>query len=155
MNTENINIIRLATPQHRIAARFLDLGLYFATFGIGWSIWNLIMWGSGQTPGKQILKIRVMNESTREFAHWGQMFVREGLLTSLFTIFWYLPMLSYLVIRQGQGLHFSPAVLIGLIGSIGVAVGILIFDFTKLFKPERKRLIDYWANTYVVNEAVN
>jgi hypothetical protein len=39
---------------------------------IGWLIWSLIVWGQGQTPGKQILKMRVYDKTTSKPAKWGQ-----------------------------------------------------------------------------------
>ena len=48
----------LATPQHRLGGRAVEAGLNFVTLGIGWLIWNLIVWTDGRTPGHQVLKMR-------------------------------------------------------------------------------------------------
>ena len=50
--------MRYASFQHRLGAYALDVVLASFTFGIVWLIWSLVIWGQGQTPGKQILKIR-------------------------------------------------------------------------------------------------
>jgi len=47
------------------------------TLGIGWLIWALVVFGRGQTPAKQVLKMRVVTLRTGEKATWGRMFVRE------------------------------------------------------------------------------
>ena len=51
--------------------------MIFVTLFIGWFIWNIILWGRGQSPGKQILRMRVMVLETRMGASWGTMFIRE------------------------------------------------------------------------------
>jgi hypothetical protein len=53
-----------ATTQHRLGGWAVDLALNFVTFGIGWFIWSLVVWGQGQTPGKQLLKMRVYDKTT-------------------------------------------------------------------------------------------
>ena len=64
--------LRLASFQHRLGALALDAVLFMVTFGIGWVIWSLIVWGEGQTPAKKILKIRVYAADTQRPATWGQ-----------------------------------------------------------------------------------
>ena len=88
-----------ANPRHRLAAYVLDSVLYGLTFGIGWIIWSLAIWNRGQTPGKQILKMRVYNKTTALPARWGQMLVRQALI--LPTI-WFL---GYLVIILNNGIR--------------------------------------------------
>ena len=50
-----------ASFQRRLGAIALDSRIYFFTLGIGWTIWTFIVRGKGQTPGKKILKLRVLN----------------------------------------------------------------------------------------------
>ena len=45
--------LRYATFQHRLGAYALDFALAICTCGIGWLIWSIVVWGQGQTPGKQ------------------------------------------------------------------------------------------------------
>ena len=67
----------LATPQHRLAGRAVDYGFYFVTFGIGWLIWNLIVWTDGRTPGHQVLKMRIYSTDTKKPVSWGHMALRQ------------------------------------------------------------------------------
>ena len=48
----------------RIGSALLDSLLLFATLFIGWLIWAAITAGKGQTPAKQLLKIRVVDATT-------------------------------------------------------------------------------------------
>ena len=52
-----------ATPLRRMIANILDFFLVFLTLFIGYLIWWLIVLGRGQTPGKQLLGIRAINET--------------------------------------------------------------------------------------------
>jgi uncharacterized RDD family membrane protein YckC len=143
----------LASPGHRIGAVAVDAGLYMVTLGIGWAIWNLVMWSKGQTPGKSLLKIRVMNEANGRPAKWGQMCIRQGLIGAAISFSCYL---SYMVLTIRQpldGARIAIVIVLGISSLITIGVGIL--DFVWLFGPKHKRLIDYWAKTYVVNEADN
>ena len=54
------NEYRYAPFQRRLGAIALDSLIYFFTLGIGWTIWAFIVRGKGQTPGKKILKLRVL-----------------------------------------------------------------------------------------------
>ena len=65
-----------ATPIRRLFAVLLDGLLFFLTLIIGYIIWWLIVLGRGQTPGKQLLRIRAVRRSG-ERAGWGTTFVRE------------------------------------------------------------------------------
>ena len=122
-----------ATPQHRLAGFALDIGLYIVTFGIGWFIWSLVVWGEGLTPAKQILKMRVVASQTGRKATWGHMAVREFLLPLAFGI----ALIPISAITFGLG----PLIWFGL-------------DSFWIFKQgENRRLTDIMAKTYVVNEA--
>jgi uncharacterized RDD family membrane protein YckC len=147
MNTE----LTLATPQHRLAANAVDAGFYIATLGIGWLIWNLIMWGKGQTPGKQLLKIRVYGEVKNRPANWGHMLVRQLLLPGMLTFFFYIPYLIYII---GDGRYTFDAISgVGMFLLVASYVALLIIDIVWIFGPQRRRLLDYLSKTYVVNEA--
>ena len=70
----------LATPGHRIGAIAVDIGFSIVTLGIGQFIWNLVVMAKGQSPGKQLLKVRVMSEVTNKPANWGHMAIRHFLI---------------------------------------------------------------------------
>jgi uncharacterized RDD family membrane protein YckC len=67
----------LAPVGRRIGAFFLSIVLVIVTLGIGYIIWGLIVWGRGQTPALQVLKMRVWRPATNSKATWGYMALRE------------------------------------------------------------------------------
>ena len=77
---ESLSKSVLATPGHRIGAIAVDIGFYIVTLGIGHFIWNLVVMAQGQSPGKQLLKVRVMSEITNKPANWGHMAIRNYLI---------------------------------------------------------------------------
>jgi len=91
-----------ANPRHRLAGYVLDSILFGLTCGIGWIVWSLIIWSRGQTPGKQILKMRVYNKTTSAPARWGQMLVRQVLILSV------IPTIGYLIISIKNGIRTYP-----------------------------------------------
>lgn len=119
---------RYASFQHRLGSYALDAVLLVVTFGIGWLIWSMIVWGEGQTPAKKILKIRVRHFETGAVATWGHMGVREFLIPLAVTI--------------ASNLTFGIAVIVWIIIEI-------VFYFTK----ESRTLRDLWVKTAVINEA--
>ena len=141
----------LATPQHRLAAIALEVGLFFATLFIGYIIWTLVTWGQGQTPGKQILKLRTLNVKSNKPASWGQMFLRQFILPNALTI-------PFSISISVYDYAYLDAV-----GSrsalLGMAVGTILYlilqvvDIVWIFGPSRRRLLDYWCGTVVVNES--
>lgn len=142
---------KLATPQHRLGAAAVDAGLYIVTLGIGWAIWNLIMWGRGQTPGKQLLKIRVYGVVKNSPANWGHMLVRQSLLPGTLTFFLYIPSLIFYL--GNSQYEFSAISSIAMLLLVMAYLAIVIIDIVWIFGPQRRRLLDYLAKTYVVNEA--
>ena len=120
--------LRYATFQHRLGGIALDAALCFVTFGIGWIIWALVIWGEGQTPAKQILKMRTINFTNGRPASWGHMAIREFLIP--------------LTVGIANGLTFYVAGVAWLVVEI-------VFYFTK----NQRTLRDYWAKTAVINEA--
>ena len=60
----------------RVAAYILDFLLFFVTLIIGYVIWWLFTLSRGQTPGKQLVGIRVMRIDGTE-SDWGWTFLRE------------------------------------------------------------------------------
>jgi uncharacterized RDD family membrane protein YckC len=69
--------VKLSSPLRRLGAYLLDILLAIVTLLIGWLIWSLIVWGRGQTPGKQLLNMRVIREDTHSVVSWGRMALRE------------------------------------------------------------------------------
>ena len=69
--------LRLASSQHRIASLLLETVLFSLTVGIGWLIWSLFTWKTGQSPAKKILKIRVFHVETNQPVTWGHMAIYE------------------------------------------------------------------------------
>jgi len=129
--------MRYATFQHRLGALVLDAVLMGLTLGIGWLIWSLVIWGNGQTPAKQILKIRVYNSETGQVVSWGHMALREALLG-----WWF-------------GLGIASGILslvtfgIGGLAIVAWYVVEIVFYFTK----NNRTLRDLWVKTAVINEA--
>lgn len=66
----------LATQGRRLAGFILDALLFVFTLGLGWLIWFLVIAGRGQTPAKQIIRLRVVREDGQT-ASYGWMLLRE------------------------------------------------------------------------------
>ena len=82
MTNENPEIIdiqpqQLASVQARLGSFLLDLSLMIVTLFIGWVIWNLYTWKTGQTPAKRLLKQVVVDAKTGEVFTWSRMALRE------------------------------------------------------------------------------
>lgn len=129
--------MRYASFQHRLGALVLDAILIPLTLGIGWLIWSFVVWGNGQTPAKQILKIRVYNAENGRVVSWGHMALREALLGWWFGISIASSLLSLVTFGIG-GLAF-----------IAWFVVEIVFYFTK----DSRTLRDLWVKTAVINEA--
>lgn len=138
--------IVLATPRHRLGAIAVDAGFMFVTSYIGWAIWSLIVWGKGQTPGKQLLKLRVLNEPTGKPATWGQMLIRQVLIG------WALSA-PYGVAYGFYVMNSNQAALFGLIACLLLIISLSIVEIVWIFGPTHRRLTDYLSGTIVVNEA--
>ena len=148
---ESLSNSVLATPAHRIGAIAVDIGLHIVTLGIGHFIWNLVVMAQGQSPGKQLLKVRVMSEVTNKPANWGHMAIRSYLIPLSISLPFLVP--YYVWVFKGFSSNASGIALLGL--CLGIYLAILVVDIVWLFGAKRKRLIDYWARTYVINEANN
>jgi len=123
--------MRYASFQHRLGALALDvlfLLLSVVLAFLPWIIWSLVVWSKGQTPGKQIVKIRVHNAETGAVASWGHMAVREFLVI--------------LTVSIASGVTYSLALIAWVVIEI-------VFYFTK----NSRTLRDLWVKTAVINEA--
>lgn len=64
----------------RIGSALLDSLLLFVTLFIGWLIWAAITAGKGQTPAKQLLKIRVVDATTGQPIGFARYFFMRGII---------------------------------------------------------------------------
>lgn len=69
-----------ASPWIRLGSYFVDALLMLVTLWIGWLIWASMTAGSGQTPGKRLLNLRVIDASSIRPVGLGRMFWMRGLL---------------------------------------------------------------------------
>jgi uncharacterized RDD family membrane protein YckC len=139
-----------ATVQHRLGGKAVDLAMYVVTFGVGWVIWSLVVWGQGQTPGKQILKLRVYNKTTNKPVKWGQMAIREALLPMAIVV----TIVLLAAVVSLWTIDSTKAAVLGFLYLAGFAIQ-LIDAFWILKGSERNRLVDKFAKTDVLNEAPN
>lgn len=157
-NTQNTNLERSASVQHRLGGFALDMGLYAAsiiTLFLGYIIWSLVVWAQGLTPGKQILKMRVYSVDTGKPATWGHMAIRQFLIPMAFSA----SFIPFLVISTAADYSFSGysnptlALIFAMLGYIAI-IGVELTDALWILRGnQRRRLTDVWARTYVVNEA--
>ena len=68
---------QLASVQARLGSFLLDIGLAVVTLFVGWIIWNLYTWKTGQTPAKRLLNQVVVDAKTGEVFSWSRMALRE------------------------------------------------------------------------------
>lgn len=69
--------VTLSSAARRLGAHALDAVLIVVTLVLGWIVWSVIVWGRGQTPGKQLLGVRVLSRETLTSARRARMFTRE------------------------------------------------------------------------------
>jgi uncharacterized RDD family membrane protein YckC len=60
------------------ASFFLAIGLFIATLGHGYLIWQVVVWDQGQTPAQRLLGLRCWRRDTREVAGRKYMALRQG-----------------------------------------------------------------------------
>ena len=130
-----------ASLKHRLGQAFLEYGLFVVTLGVGYIVWFWISLGNGQTPGKQILKLRVYDSTTGNPAKWGHMFIREiGLYIALG------------VITLAPALLLYPDAFISPFDLVYYVV--ILVDILWIFKSgKRQRLVDVICKTDVLSEA--
>lgn len=117
---------RVASAGERFGQYLLEGVLIIFTLVIGWLIWSLVIWGRGQTPAMQILKMRCVKKDTGQVATWGTMALRE--LVGKLLVMWVI------------GALFFPAA--------------LVLDFMLLWDKDRQELWDKIAGTIVVDDPV-
>jgi len=65
-----------ASPWLRLGCFFLEIALALGTFGIGWFVWWCIVVGRGLTPGRQLLRLYVIDIHTNEVVSAGRALIR-------------------------------------------------------------------------------
>ena len=140
-----------ASLKHRLGQLLLEYALFIVTLGIGYLVWFLIILGQGQTPGKQVLKLRVYDSTTGKPAKWGHMFIREfGLVIAVAVIAYGLPVILSI---QSLSEFASEGYFELSIGNV-LYYGFIAFDAFWIFKSgKRQRLVDVICKTDVLNEA--
>jgi len=75
---------QLASVGRRLAALALDSLIAILTLLIGFLVWSLIVYGRGQTPGKQLVGIYAAQVGAPHIPlSWGSMFLREFVIKQL------------------------------------------------------------------------
>jgi len=112
----------------RLGAYLLDALLLIVTLFIGWLIWSLIIWGNSQSPGKQLLNMKVVKKDNGRRASYGTMALREAVG-------------KWLIVDL-------------VIGSICGLVS-LVLAFMLVWDKDRQELWDKIAGTIVVDDPDN
>src|ERR1700722_18131451 len=87
------------------------VGRRIGASGLGYLIWGLISWGSGQTPVQQVLGMQVWKPQEKVNATWGTMFLR-GLAWIFLGIIPFAQIVSFFLFlsgREHRALHDSVA----------------------------------------------
>jgi uncharacterized RDD family membrane protein YckC len=149
MSESELLPFEIASPQHRLGGRAIDGAFLAITFYIGWIVWSLVVWGHGQTPGHQIVKMRIYSIDTGKPASWGHMALRQVVLPFSFAL---APMLI------GGVITAVPSTTTQLIGMIILYLGLVavfLIDVLWIFRgSKRQRLVDVFARTVVLNECI-
>jgi len=148
----------LASIQHRLGGRAVDVALSIVTLNIGWLIWSLVLWGQGQTPGKQLLKLRVYDKTTGMTVKWGHMAIREfglplaGIIVILILVaIWiFFPLLTVYVSEIPLYIIF---ILLILITVTSFAIVYIVDPLWIFRRGKRNRLTDIILKTDVLNES--
>jgi uncharacterized RDD family membrane protein YckC len=72
--------VSLTSPVKRIGSMLLDGALIIVTLVIGWCIWAAFTAPNGQTPGKKLLDIRVVDSQSAQPVGFSTMFFLRGLI---------------------------------------------------------------------------
>ena len=109
----------------RLGGYLLDALLAVVTLFIGWLVWSLVVWNRSVSPGKQLLKMKVVKKDSGRRASYGTMALRE---------------------LVGKWLLVDV-----LIGSL-CFVATVVLDFMLLWDQDRQQLWDKIAGTIVVDD---
>ena len=69
--------VMLSSKGRRLGAALLDGVLAIVTLGIGYLIWMLFTFKTGQTPAKRLLGMRIVSTQDSMATSWGMTFLRE------------------------------------------------------------------------------
>jgi uncharacterized RDD family membrane protein YckC len=143
----------VASRGKRLGGILLDALFMTITLYIGWAIWTLIIMKDGQTPGKQVLKMRTYGSRTHRPATWGHMAIRTILIPLAFAAV-YLPSwienINY-VYYSYDPFYFMQSGWYGF-GTFLTLV-IFIIELVLFFvSPINQRLTDRWAKTVILDE---
>ena len=146
----------LASRGKRFGAYALDALFMWLTCGIGWAIWTLIVWKDGQTPGKQVLKMKTYGTVLARPASWGHMAIRNFLIplvVSIAYIPFYISLLSFYsdYSYYGYGNPYDAWYWIGNLVSLAFYITSLVMF---LNSSTNQSLQDRLAKTVVLDESV-
>lgn len=131
---------RVASRGYRLLGLLLDGLLATVTLGVGWLVWFCFIAGRGQTPAKQIMKMRVIVRSTGQpsFAATFWRYFVPNILSWFSLPFTVLGLFS---------LPFALAWLLGLVQFIGTVLPLV--DAVMIFGKSQQRLVDRLFGTQV------
>jgi len=75
--------VGVASPWTRLGAALLDSLLMLVTLWIGWMIWAATIAGTGQTPAKRLMGLRVIGADSLRPVGFAKMFWMRGIVGSL------------------------------------------------------------------------
>lgn len=91
----------------RFGALLLDTLLFVVTCGIGWLIWDIVLWQQSTSPAKKMLNLKIVDINTGAPASMVQMLLREGLgkivLSAITGIVGIISAILILVVPSRQG----------------------------------------------------
>ena len=120
----------LATHGQRLGSILLEVALAIFTFIIGWLVWSLIVYAQGQSPAKQLMKLRVIRLENRASASFSWMVLRE------------------LVLKAAVTILLSAVLILGILWLIANGIVLLRDD-------RRQAIWDKMAKTVVINDPSN
>jgi hypothetical protein len=119
-------------PTRRLTAWVLEIVLVIGTGYFGWLIWSCVIWGKGQTPAQNLLRMISINEKTGSAAKRPQMFIRFILV---FAAYW----LGYFAIAN-IAYVINPNGILLTVGTL-MLIAFHLFDISGILRrDDRKRL---------------
>jgi D-alanyl-lipoteichoic acid acyltransferase DltB (MBOAT superfamily) len=119
-------------PTRRLTAWVLEIVLVIGTGYFGWLIWSFVIWGKGQTPAQNLLRMISINEKTGSAAKRPQMFIRFILV---FAAYW----LGYFAIAN-IAYVINPNGILLTVGTL-MLIAFHLFDISGILRrDDRKRL---------------
>ena len=126
----------------RLGSIALDVGIFTFTLGVGWLVWQLLLLNKAQSPGKQILQLRVDDLG-------GSKVPIPKYLLRLFAV--PLSVISIVLVAfAGLSLTGRPVSQAWLIAfSQLISLILVLVDFGSIFTAKRSRLTDQLLRTKV------